>query len=50
MSTGLPMDFVVERQGHDLHLMATPRVTVVDQGVFGKRRMGHLGARLLVGP
>jgi regulator of sigma E protease len=43
MSTGLPMDFVVERQGHDLHLTATPRVTVVDQGVFGKRRMGHLG-------
>ena len=43
MSTGLPMDFVVERQGHDIHLTATPRVTVVDQGVFGKRRMGHLG-------
>ena len=43
MSTGLPMNFVVERQGRDVDLTATPRVTVVDQGVFGKRRMGHLG-------
>jgi regulator of sigma E protease len=43
MSTGLPMRFVVERDGHDVDLTATPRVTVVDQGVFGKRRMGHLG-------
>ena len=43
MSTGLPMNFVVERQGHDVDLAATPRITVVDQGVFGKRRMGHLG-------
>ena len=43
MSTGLPMNFVVERQGNDLNLTATPRITVVDQGVFGKRRMGHLG-------
>lgn len=43
MSTGLPMNFVVERNGNDVSLTATPRVTVVDQGVFGKRRMGHLG-------
>ena len=43
MSTGLPMKFVVERQGHDLDLAATPQITVVDQGVFGKRRMGRLG-------
>ncbi len=43
MSTGLPMNFVVERNGRDVSLTATPRVTVVDQGVFGKRRMGHLG-------
>jgi regulator of sigma E protease len=43
MSTGLPMSFIVDRQGHDVNLTATPRVTVVDQGVFGKRRMGHLG-------
>ena len=43
MSTGLPMNFVVERQGNDVHLTATPQITVVDQGVFGKRRMGHLG-------
>jgi len=43
MSTGLPMNFVVERGGKDVSLTATPKVTVVDQGVFGKRRMGHLG-------
>jgi regulator of sigma E protease len=43
MSTGLPMNFVVDRQGRDVDLTATPKVTVVDQGVFGKRRMGHLG-------
>jgi len=43
MSTGLPMSFVVERGGKDVSLTATPKVTVVDQGVFGKRRMGHLG-------
>ena len=43
MSTGLPMNFTVDRQGRDVSLTATPRVTLVDQGVFGKRRMGHLG-------
>jgi regulator of sigma E protease len=43
MSTGLPMHFVVERQGNTVELTATPQITVVDQGVFGKRRMGHLG-------
>src|ERR1700744_4191704 len=43
MSTGLPMNFVVDRRGRDIDLTATPQVTVVDQGVFGKRRMGHLG-------
>jgi regulator of sigma E protease len=43
MSTGLPMTFVVERDGREVSLTATPKVTVVDQGVFGKRRMGHLG-------
>jgi regulator of sigma E protease len=43
MSTGLPMTFIVERDGQELSLTATPKVTVVDQGVFGKRRMGHLG-------
>ena len=43
MSTGLPMTFVVDRAGRDVELTATPQVSVVDQGVFGKRRMGHLG-------
>ncbi len=43
MSTGLPMRFVVERHGGDVDLTATPKITVVDQGVFGKRHMSHLG-------
>src|SRR3984957_6692840 len=43
MSTGLPMNFGVERRGNTVDLTATPQITVVDQGVFGKRRMGHLG-------
>jgi regulator of sigma E protease len=43
MSTGLPMRFVVGRNGRDVDLEATPKITVVDQGVLGKRRMGHLG-------
>ena len=43
MSTGLPMTFVIDRKGQELSLTATPKVTVVDQGVFGKRRMGQLG-------
>ena len=37
------MNFTVDREGRDVNLTATPRVTLVDQGVFGKRRMGHLG-------
>ena len=43
MNTGLPMTFVVARDGDDVSLTATPKVAVVDEGVFGKRRMGHLG-------
>jgi regulator of sigma E protease len=43
MSTGLPMNFVVDREGRQVDITATPQITVVDQGVFGKRRMGHLG-------
>ena len=43
LSTGLPMRFVVERAGADVAIEATPEIAVVDQGVFGKRRMGHLG-------
>ncbi len=43
MSTGLPMTFVVDRGGADVRLTATPTISVVDQGVLGKRRMGHLG-------
>src|SRR6202035_2875325 len=43
MSTGLPMNFIVDRQGQAVDVAATPKVTVVDQGVFGKRRMGAVG-------
>ncbi len=43
MNTGLPMTFVVARDGRDVSLTATPKVAVVDEGVLGKRRMGHLG-------
>ena len=43
MSAGLPLTIVVDRAGHDVQLIATPAVTVVDQGVFGKRKMSHLG-------
>jgi regulator of sigma E protease len=43
LNTGLPMTFVVARDGHDVNLTATPKIAVVDEGVFGKRRMGHLG-------
>ncbi len=43
MSTGLPMTFIVDRDGRVVDLTATPKVSEVDQGVFGKRRMGHLG-------
>ncbi len=43
MSAGLPMTIVVQRDGRDVALTATPQVSVVDQGVFGKRRLSHLG-------
>ena len=43
LSAGLPMTIKVERGGRDVTLTATPQVSVVDQGVFGKRRMSHLG-------
>lgn len=43
LSTGLPMTFVVTRNGADVNLSATPQIAVVDQGVLGKRRMGRLG-------
>jgi regulator of sigma E protease len=43
LSTGLPMTFVVERNGGEVHLAATPEIAVVDQGALGKRRMGRLG-------
>jgi regulator of sigma E protease len=43
LSTGLPMTFVVARNGSDKQIVATPQIAEVDQGPLGKRRMGHLG-------
>jgi regulator of sigma E protease len=43
LNTGLDMTFVVDRDGRDLTLHAAPQVMPVDQGVLGKRRIGHLG-------
>ena len=43
LSTGLPMTFVVVRDGADKQIIATPEIAAVDQGPLGKRRMGHLG-------
>ncbi|MGO9741808.1 MAG: M50 family metallopeptidase [Roseiarcus sp.] len=44
LNTGLTMTFVVDRNGKDVTLEATPRITLVDEGPpLGKRRIGHLG-------
>ena len=43
LNTGLDMNFGVERNGQTLTLTAAPQVMLVDQGVLGKRRIGHLG-------
>jgi len=43
LNTGLTMTFVVDRGGVDTTLQAAPEITMVDQGVLGKRRVGHLG-------
>jgi len=45
LNTGLDMTFTVERSGEKLTLHAAPQVMMVDQGVLGKRRIGHLGLR-----
>ncbi len=43
LNTGLEMRFAVDRDGKTLTLDAAPQVMLVDQGVLGKRRIGHLG-------
>jgi regulator of sigma E protease len=43
LNTGLEMRFSVDRDGATLNLDAAPQVMLVDQGVLGKRRIGHLG-------
>jgi regulator of sigma E protease len=45
LNTGLDMTFGVDRGGEKLTLHAAPQVMLVDQGVLGKRRIGHLGLR-----
>jgi regulator of sigma E protease len=42
-SAGLPMAVVVDRNGAKVDLTPTPALTLIDQGVLGKRRMSHLG-------
>ena len=43
LNTGLDMTFSVDRDGKPLTLTAAPQIMLVDQGVLGKRRIGHLG-------
>jgi regulator of sigma E protease len=43
LNTGITMTFGVERAGNEVTLEAAPRITLVDQGALGKRRIGHLG-------
>jgi regulator of sigma E protease len=43
LNTGLDITFGVDRKGQSLTLTAAPQVMLVDQGVLGKRRIGHLG-------
>ncbi len=43
LNTGLDMTFAVDRSGEKLTLRAAPKLMLVDQGVLGKRRIGHLG-------
>ena len=43
LNTGITIDFGVDRAGQTLNLEAAPRITMVDQGALGKRRIGHLG-------
>jgi regulator of sigma E protease len=43
LNTGLDIVFDVDRHGEKLTLNAAPKLTLVDQGALGKRRIGHLG-------
>jgi regulator of sigma E protease len=43
LNTGIDMTFDVDRGDQHLTLHAAPQVMLVDQGVLGKRRIGHLG-------
>ena len=43
LNTGLAISFGIDRGGQAVTLEAAPRITLVDQGVLGKRRIGHLG-------
>ncbi|MDE3177817.1 MAG: site-2 protease family protein [Pseudomonadota bacterium] len=43
LNTGIEMRFALDRDGKTLTLDAAPQIMLVDQGVLGKRRIGHLG-------
>ena len=42
-STGLPIALTLDRGGQTVAITATPSLTLMDEGVLGKRRMAHLG-------
>lgn len=49
-STGLSIDFGLERAGKAMTITAEPTIALVDLGAFGKRRMGRLGIKASTDP
>jgi regulator of sigma E protease len=49
-STGLTIDFGLERSGQDMTISAAPSTALVDLGALGKRRMGRLGIKASTDP
>lgn len=44
-NTGLSMIFVLERNGQEMTIAATPTIALVELPPFGKRRIGRLGVK-----
>jgi regulator of sigma E protease len=49
-STGLTIDFGLERLGQEMTISAAPSTALVDLGALGKRRMGRLGIKASTDP
>jgi regulator of sigma E protease len=49
-STGLSIEFGVERAGQAMTISATPQIALVDLPPFGKRRIGRLGIKTSTNP